>query len=181
MWDAGRQQVGEEVFTIEAEFVTEHLKIWGELRSPEGRLSDHLNSSSTSIEIQPFSVERVFSGEQIELAGSHAHITKDHLLFIVPITEPDDRPNGNNGAWTRLMAKRCWAAFGRYSLSGIVHVEAGWDPRLMLRSLSQKQFIPFTEVTIGNPDGTSREHRTAIVNRACLELLALRDLEHHTP
>jgi hypothetical protein len=74
------------------------------------------------------------------------------------------------------MTKECWAAFGRYVLSGKAHVEAGWDPMLMLRSLAQKQFIPFTEVTITNPDGSTRQHATAIVNREALELLALKDL-----
>jgi hypothetical protein len=176
MWDAGRQQVGEELYTIEAEFVTEHLTVWGELRSPEGRLSDHLNSSATSVEIKPFAVTRVFGEGPVDLAGFHAHISKAHLLFIVPITEPDNRSNGYGGGWTRTMTKECWAAFGRYVLSGKAHVEAGWDPMLMLRSLAQKQFIPFTEVTITNPDGSTRQHATAIVNREALELLALKDL-----
>jgi len=72
--EIGQQYVDEGLHTITAEFFTEHLAISGEMSTPEGRLSDHLNGSATSIEIRPASVQGLFTGEEIDLAGGHAHI-----------------------------------------------------------------------------------------------------------
>src|SRR5579859_9279 len=90
--EISQADVEQGLYTLEAEFVTEHLVIRGELSSPEGRLSDHLNSSTQSVEIRPTTVQRIFTGDRIDLAGAHAHVTKAHLLFIVPIAEPE-RPD----------------------------------------------------------------------------------------
>jgi hypothetical protein len=59
---------------------------------------------------------------------------------------------------------------------GKIHAEVGRDPRLILRSLEEKQFLPFTEVTITNPDRTTRECHTVIVNRSHFEMLALQGM-----
>jgi hypothetical protein len=174
--EIGQQYVDEGLHTITAEFFTEHLAISGEMSTPEGRLSDHLNGSATGIEIRPSSVQGLFTGEEIDLAGAHAHITKAHLLFVVPMVERDADSNSNGKNWQWTITKRCWAAFGRYTLVGKIHAEVGRDPRLILRSLEEKQFLPFTEVTITNPDGTTRECHTVIVNRSHFEMLALQGI-----
>jgi hypothetical protein len=60
-------------------------------------------------------------------------------------------------------------------LVGKIHAEAGRDPRLILRTLEHRQFLPFTECTATMPDGSVRNAGTVIVNRHNLEMLALRD------
>lgn len=165
----------EGLHTFEAEFVTEHLVVCGEVCGPDGRLSDHLNGSAPSVEIRPHSVKRASTGGNIDLGGAHAVITKAHLLFVVPISEPRRPSNGENSNWTWTTAKRCWAALGRHGLGGNIHAEAGRDSRLILRALEQRQFLPFTEVTITHPDGAASSHGTVIINRAHVEMLALRD------
>ncbi len=174
--EISQQYVDEGLNTLTADFITEHLAIRGEISTPEGRLSDHLNGSATSIDIRPSSVQRVFADGEIDLAGAHAHITKAHLLFVVPLTERGAQVNRDEARWQWTMTKRCWAAFGRYGLVGKIHAEVGRDPRLILRSLEEKQFLPFTEVTITYPDGTTRDCDAVIVNRSHFEMLALQDM-----
>ncbi len=168
-------QADEGLYTVEGEFVTEHLCVRGELKGPNTRLSDHLNSSTSSVLVRPSGVVRLTTGATIDLAGSHAAISKAHLLFVVPLSEPARPRREENSAWKRTSAKRAWAGLGRYSLSGKVHTEVWRDHRLVLRDLEQKQFLPFTDVTVTYPDCSAREFETVIVNRAHIELLALRD------
>lgn len=174
--DRSQAEVDQGLYTLEAEFVTEHLVIQGELSSPEGRLSDHLNSSSQSVEIQPTTVRRIYSGDSIDLAGAHAHVTKAHLLFIVPIVEPARPQHVVESVRTSKMTKQCWAALGRYSIVGQIHAEALRDPRLILRGLEHKQFLPFTDAQITAPDGSTHSYGAVLVNRAHLEMLALRNI-----
>jgi hypothetical protein len=171
----GQAQVGDGVYVIQAEFYTEHLVIRGEITCPDMRLSDHLNSSAPHIEIRPHHVERIITGHHIDLPGAHAHITKAHLLFTLPISEPERPPRADNVAWTWTMTRRAWANLGRYALNGKIHAEAGRDPRLILRALEHRQFIPFTESMLTLPDGSDRSAGTVIINRNNLEMLALRD------
>jgi hypothetical protein len=173
--DTGHPRVGEGIYTIEAEFFTEHFVVRGEITCPDMRLSDHLNSSAPSIEIRPQYVERIMTGSHIDLPGAHAHLTKAHLLFTLPISEPERPPRADNVAWTWTMNRRAWAGLGRYTLVGRIHAEAGRDPRLILRSLEHRQFLPFTESTLTMPDGSARSAGTVIINRHNLEMLALRD------
>jgi hypothetical protein len=173
--DMGHLQVGDGVYTIEAEFYTEHLIVRGEITSPDLRLSDHLNSSAPSIEIRPQHVERIMTGAHIDLPGAHAHVTKAHLLFTLPVSEPERPPRADNVAWTWTMTRRAWAGLGRYMMVGKIHAEAGRDPRLILRSLEHRQFLPFTECTVTMPDGSVISAGTIIINRHNLEMLALRD------
>lgn len=159
--------------SIEAEFYTEQFVVRGDLISPEARLSDHLNSSTTMLEVRPTHVHRSLSGLPINVAGNYAYIAKGHLLFVLPIDEPEVPSSVENGYWTRTITTTCWAGLGRFSLVGRVHMEAGRNPRLFLRSLEQRQFVPFTNVRLTFPDGTVREYPSVFVNRFHLELLAV--------
>src|SRR5437588_10866204 len=111
---------------IEGEFYSEHFVIRGEVSSPETRLSDHLNGSTATFELTPTLVQRSVSGLRVNVAGSHAYIAKSHLLFVIPLLEPD-RSSTENSAWARTITHTCWAGFGRYSLVGKIHMEAGRD------------------------------------------------------
>jgi hypothetical protein len=166
----------EGVHTIEGEFVTENLMICGELSGPDTRLSDHLNSSTANIVIRPSGGARLSPSGSVDLVGSHAAINKAHLLFVVPLREPE-RPSGHdNAAWKATQPRRAWIGLGRYTVTGKVHTEAWRGAHLVLRDLEQKQFVPLTDVTVTHPDGTTRDLRALIVNRARVELFALRDL-----
>ena len=74
------------------------------------------------------------------------------------------------------VTRRCWGAVGRYSLVAKVQSEAGRDPRVVLRSLEEKQFLPLNEVAITFPDNVVRDYPAVIVNRFHLELLAITGL-----
>lgn len=161
--------------TVEAEFVTDFLLIQGEISTPESRLSDHMNSSTTSVEIRPSRVVHVVSGDVVDLQGNQAQVTKAHLLYVVPLTEPEP-VNGKSGAWTWTRTMHCWVAFGGYRLSGRIHAEAGRDARLIMRMLEQKQFLPLTEVSITHPSGETSGYGAVIVNRSRVEMLSLRDV-----
>lgn len=161
---------------VEAEFYTENLVIRGEMTIPETRLSDHLNSNASSVDIRPFHVEQLPSRRHIDLPGAFGHLTKAHLLFVLPLSEPQGPPRAMNEAWEWKMTRRCWGAVGRYSLVAKVQSEAGRDPRVILRSLEEKQFLPLNEVAITFPDNVVRDYPTVIVNRYHLELLAITGL-----
>jgi hypothetical protein len=171
--DADEKPLNEGLYTIEAQFVTDSLVIHGEVVSPDDRLSDHLNGTSSDVEIRPIEAHRFGGGSHMNLSGSYAHITKAYLLFIVPLAEPTRSPTRANQAWRRTVTRRCWAGAGGYSISGHIHAEAGRDPRLILRSLGEKRFLPFTDATVTFPDGASRDYPAIIVNRYRLELLTL--------
>ena len=158
--------------TIEAEFFTEHLVVRGEVTSPEVRLSDHLNSSTSTFEVDPSRIHRTLGGSRADFKGSSAYINKSHLLFVLPIDETVAvRPA--HDSWSQTITQRCWAALGRYALVGKVHMEATRNPRFFLRSLERRQFLPFTDVRLTFPDGTTRDYPAVIVNRFQMELLAL--------
>ncbi|MGI8827436.1 MAG: hypothetical protein ACR2JC_17755 [Chloroflexota bacterium] len=167
--------IDEGLYTIEAEFYTDHLIIHGEIVSPNLRLSDYLNSSLAGVEIRPLAVQRVASGAAVDLPKAQAHIYKAHLLFIVPLDEPSRPDRENNAAWTRTTTRRCWAGLGRYSIDGQIHEEAGRDTRLILRSFEHRQFIPLTEATVTLPEGGGRSCRAIIVNQSALEMIAIRE------
>lgn len=173
--DAGVLSVSEGLYTSEAVFFTEHFVIRGQVVSPERRLSDYLNSSLVSAEIRPKSVQRILTGGGVDLTRSHAHITKAHLLFIIPVAEPDPVPGDAKGSLPVTTVRRCWAALGQYTLTGRIQAEPNRDSRLILRSLERNQFIPFTDVLVTYPDGQTHEYSTIIVNRAHLEVLALEE------
>lgn len=158
---------------IEAEFYTEQFVIRGEVTSPEMRLSDHLNSSTATLELKPSGVQRSLSGLRVNIAGGFAYISKAHLLFVVPIQEPAGPAGGDGSMRVRTITHLCWAGLGRYSLLGSLHMEAGRNPKLFLRSLEQRQFLPFTDVRLTFPDGAVREYPMVVVNRFEIELLAL--------
>ena len=166
----------EGLYTSEAVFYTEHFVIRGQVVTPERRLSDYLNSSLSSAEIRPRSVHRILTGGGVDLSNSHANITKAHLLFVIPVAEPDSVRVDGNGAHSVLVPRRSWAAFGRYTLRGRIHVEHQREARIMLRSLERNQFVPFTDVTITYPDGLMHEYGTVIVNRSHLEVFALEEI-----
>ncbi len=170
------QQVGEAhadgLHALQAEFYTEHLMIQGEIVSVDLRISDHLNSSADTIHIRPIYAER-HDGSRIHVNVAHASITKAHLLFILPMLEPDPTPRADNPAWAFTMTRPVWAALGRYQVNGKVHTEAGRAARQVLRAFEQKQFFPITDGVVSMPDGSERGYPTVIVNRSHLEILAI--------
>jgi hypothetical protein len=159
--------------TIHAEFITEHLSVGGEVSGPEARLSDVLNSSVPSVGFKPLSVTRGSIGGQIDLSGSYAHLTKSRLLFVVPVREPERTRGHGNAAWKQTAQRRCWVGIGPYSLVGTLHTEVGVDPRFYLR-LMENQFIPIANAAITFPNGSVCDYPVVIVNRAHVDLLALR-------
>ena len=170
--DLDRAGIDSGVFSFATEFSTEHFVVQARLSSPERRLSDHLNGSVASVDIRPVSALHLRTGVSTELGRTHAQITKARILFVVPIAEPD-RPSGqSNAAWKATSKYGAWAGVGPYSIGGTIHTDAGPDPQIVLRLLD-KQFLPFTNVTITFPDGETRQLPTIIVNRQYLDLLAL--------
>jgi len=159
--------------TIEGEFYTEHLVVLGRLACPESRLSDHLNSATTTFDLSPARVQRSLTGLRVNVTGNRAYITKSHLLFVLPVLEPTDIRSGANPRWTPTLTQTCWAGVGRYSLVGSAHMAAEQNPRLFMRSLEQRRFLPLTDVKLTFPDGAVKEYATVIVNRHHVELLAL--------
>ncbi|GAC1398612.1 MAG: hypothetical protein NVSMB52_12130 [Chloroflexota bacterium] len=171
MWtDTAQQPDG--LSTIEAVFFTEHFVIRGAITTPETRLSDHLNSSTTTIEIQPSSMQHISTGQGVDSPLGYAYITKAHLLFIAPLQEPSP-PTAPNISWARTCIHSCWAGIGRYSLTGKVHTEAERSTRLALRAQDQRQFLAFTGVALVKPDRGVSHYPTIIVNRHHLEVLVL--------
>ena len=170
--DLDRAGMDSGVFAFTTEFYTEHFVVHARLSSPERRLSDHLNGSVASVDIRPVSALQLGTGVAADLSRTHAQITKARILFVVPIAEPD-RPTGHsNAAWKATSKYGAWAGVGPYSISGTIHTDAGRDPQIALRLLD-KQFLPFTAVTITSPDGEVKHFPTIIVNRQYLDLLAL--------
>ncbi|HEY8686144.1 MAG TPA: hypothetical protein VIO57_11105 [Chloroflexota bacterium] len=170
--ETDRAGIDSGVFAFTTEFYTEHFVVHAKLSSPERRLSDHLNGSVASVDIRPVSALQLSTGVAAELGRTHAQITKARILFVVPIAEPD-RPSGqSNAAWKATSKYGAWAGVGPYSISGTIHTDAGRDPQIALRLLD-KQFLPFTAVTITFPDGETQRFPTIIVNRQYLDLLAL--------
>lgn len=162
------------VYSFMAEFLTDQRAIRAELTSPEIRLSDHLNSSTTSVDIRPSSVTHGALGPHIDLPGTSALLTKALVRLVIPIAEPE-RPRGaGNAAWKPTVQRNCWMGIGAYRVDGTIHTEAGRDPHRVLRLLD-KQFLPVTRATVSYPDGTSHEYDTVIVNRFHLDMLAIKD------
>jgi hypothetical protein len=164
---------------IEAEFFTEHFVVRGHLTSPESRLSDHLNSSTATFKLHPSRVLRSVSGLRVNVAASQALLAKAHLLLAIPMSEVAGRgaaaagqPAGH-ALWRQTISQLCWAGIDRYSLVGSVHMDADRDPRLFLRSLEERRFLPITNARVTFPDGSVREFATVIVNRLRLEILAI--------
>src|SRR5947209_6375530 len=147
MWtqDVDDLLLDEGLCTIEAEFLTTELRIRASITSPESRLSDHLNSSTSMIEIQPTHVETLSAGEAIEIDGRDAYLSKAHLLAVIPILEPDGQVPAAAALWVGTISQTCWVGLGAYSVAGRLHMDAERNPRLFLRSLEQRQFIPLTD------------------------------------
>jgi hypothetical protein len=161
------------LYTISAEFYTEHLSVGSEIRSPEPRLSDLLNSSAPTLDLKPLNVNRPGNGGHVDLTGSYAHVTKSRVLFVIPLREPRRPRSQMNAAWKQTVERRCWAALGPYTLCGTMHTEVGADDRFLLRLLD-RQFVPITQAVVTSPDGTARDYGAVIINRAHLDLLTLR-------
>lgn len=160
------------VHTFTADFFTEQWIARAELKSPEIRLSEHLNSSTKNLELWPQVVERGAGSDPVDMTGSFALINKARLLFVVPLVEPERPTGSSNIAWKRTTAHQCWVGIGPYTIVGKIHAEQGRHPIIGLRLLD-KQFMPLTETTLTYPHGTKCEYDTIIVNRAYLDMLVL--------
>ena len=170
--DLGQTVTGEGLNRMEAEFVTEGLTVQGEDTSPETRMSDFLNGSARSVEIQPRGV-RMRLGSVHDLSETMGGLTKAQILFVIPIYEPEPLERGDGRALSWLTKYRCWVAVGQYHMEGYVHAEQYRDPRLLLRALEQRQFLPISDVELTYLDGTTAQRPTVIVNRWRLELLSV--------
>jgi hypothetical protein len=175
MWtqDVDDLLLDEGLCSIEAEFLTGELRVQARVLSPEPRLSDHLNSATSMIELQPSRVQRLAGGPMIDVSGHPAYLSKAHLLAVIPIEEKDGPAPAGSTLWKGTISQTCWAALAQYSIVGRLHMEAGRDPRLFLRSLEQRQFVPLTDARLTLPDGTVREYPTVVINRYQLHLLVL--------
>ena len=160
------------VHTFTSEFYTEHFIVQAKLSSPERRLSDQLNGALATVDVRPISALQVATGAGADLTRSHAQITKARVLFVIPIAEPERLVGQSNAAWKVTSKYAAWAGVGPYTISGTIHTDAGRDPSIALRLLD-KQFLPFTAVSILFPSGETRKFPTIIVNRQHLDLLAL--------
>jgi hypothetical protein len=159
--------------TVEAEFYTQNFVVRGRVASPETRLSDHLNSAASTFELLASRVLRSVGGLRVNMATGSTYVAKSHLLFALPVADAHGQWPARNEFWTHTLGQTCWAGVDRYSLLGTLHVDARGDPRLFLRSLEQRHFLPMTNVRLTFPDGSVREYPAVIVNRHHVELLAL--------
>jgi hypothetical protein len=169
--DLGQPAAGEGLHKMEAQFLTEHLVIHAEVTSAETRMSDYLNGSSRSVEVQPIDV-RLLTGSGRDLSNTMAHLTKAQLMFVIPLMEPEVRER-DSSSWSWYLKYRCWAAMGHYHVVGNVHAENYRDPRLLLRALEQRQFLPFSDAELTYPDGRVVTYPAVIVNRWHLEVLSV--------
>jgi hypothetical protein len=169
---AVQDQYGRALYVFIADFYSDYRRVRATLVSPEYRLSDHLNGSATSIDVEPLFAQA--HGKPLsDLTQTRAQISKSRVLFVVPVTEP----HGNTGspdAWRETAEHRCWAALGPYNLMGALYTEPGRDPHIALVQRG-KQFVPLTGVSLYCPDGTMEQHSVLLVNRAHLEVLAFRE------
>src|SRR5579864_2532001 len=175
MWtqDVDDLLLDEGLCTIEAEFLTADLRIHASIISPETRLSDHLNSSTSMLELQPTRVEALASGKALEVSGHASYLNKAHLLAVIPIQEPDTQVPAADTLWVGTLSQTCWVALGPYTVEGKIHMDAGRNPRLILRSLEQRHFVPLTDARVTAPDGTVTNHPAILVNRHHFHLLVL--------
>jgi hypothetical protein len=170
--DLGQQSAGEGLNRMEAEFITSNLTVHAEVTSPETRMSDFLNGSSRSIEVQPLRV-RTRSGAVLDLSQTMAGLTKAQILMAIPIFEPESTERAEGAGLSWYLKYRCRAVVGQYSIAGNVHAENYRDPRLLLRALEQRQFLPLSDAEITYTDGTTVQRSTVILNRWHLELLSV--------
>jgi hypothetical protein len=175
MWtqDVDDVLLDEGICTIEAEFLTSDLLIRARVTSPEARLSDHLNSSTSMLELQPSRVERLTTRQTIDVSSHTAYLSKAHLVAVLPIDEPEGQMAEGPTAWKGTISQNCRAALSGYTLAGRLHMDADRNPRLFLRSLEQRQFVPLTDARLTYPDGAVRECATIVVNRHQIHLLVL--------
>ena len=162
--------------TLTAEFHTDELTIHAQIDSPEGRLSDHLNGSLSTVDVQPVAVTWNRTGAAIEVQAPHAIIDKAHVLFVVPTREPHKTGGPGTGSWRRMNTLPCWASVGPFTLTGTIHLdpERG-DPRIALRLL-EKLFLPLTDVRLTQANGETKEYGALLVNRKKIDMLALLSL-----
>lgn len=161
------------LFRFTADFFTAHRIVHADLTGAELRLSDCLNSSKETVDIQPSYLTNSDEGDRVDFDRGFGTLNKSGLLFVVPLVEPKRLPSAGNASWKATKRNACWAGIGPYQIAGTIHTEAGRDPRIALRLLD-KQFVPLTDVKITLPDRNIREFPTIIVNRTHLEVLAVR-------
>ncbi len=155
-----------------SDFYTEHFVIQAKLTSPERRLSDHLNSSVSTVDVRPLAAVQHNIETETELAGGHAQVVKSRILFVVPLSEPERPRAPDNSAWKATTKYAAWGGTGPYSFRGSIHSDTGRDPQFVLRLLD-KQFVPFTGVTVTLPDGSRQSYPAILVNRLQLDMLSL--------
>jgi hypothetical protein len=164
-----------EGLTLRALFHTDELTLTADLLTADTRLSDVLNSSLPTVEVRPLQVRWNRGGSSVDLDSPHALMEKDHILFVIPVTEPSRPSHGSTANWRSMSTLPCWASLGPYTLTGTVHVDANRDPRVALRLLD-KQFVPLTDVSLTTAGGDAREYSTIVINRKRIDMLALLSL-----
>jgi hypothetical protein len=165
------QPRGDVGYLFRADFYTPHRVIGAELVTPEPRLTDHLNSSLPIVDVRAMTIVQR-GGINIELARSASHLLKSFIIFVVPLSEPSAVETEGNPHWQQRTKRRCRMGATLYQITGNIHTEPLPDPRAALRALDQ-QFVPVTEVTLSQPDGTAQDYPVIIVNRLNLDMLAL--------
>jgi hypothetical protein len=161
--------------TLSALFHTDELTLTAELLTSDTRLSDYLNSSLSTVDVRPLQVRRNRTESSIDLDAPHAIMEKDHILFVIPVSEPSRMTMQGHHEWRQMTKLPCWASLGPYTLTGTIHLDSDRDPRVALRLLD-KQFLPITDVKLTTVTGEERDYSAVIVNRTHLDMLALLSL-----
>lgn len=152
---------GPYVFTCEV--ATDYRNAQARFVSPEVRLSDWLNGSTPTLEVDAI--------EGIPLSGEPAGgiIGKSSILFAAPLTEPE-RPH--RALWQVTAQYQVWSSLGPYEITGTLHLEVGLDPVVALRVMD-RVFVPITEATVHHPSGVVTSYDVIFINRSRAGILAL--------
>lgn len=159
--------------TFTADLYSDYRRVRAILASSESRLLDHLNDSQTTIDVEPVFAQG-HSRRQSDLTSTRTQISKTRVLFVVPLAGRS-RNHGKAIVWHPSARHRCWAALGPYNVMGLLYADAGPDPHIA-RGRTGNQFIPLTGVTLYCPDGSIEHHNTLLVNRAHLDILAIKEM-----
>ncbi|HZU13531.1 MAG TPA: hypothetical protein VFB58_11890 [Chloroflexota bacterium] len=157
--------VPEGPYEFVVEVATDYRAVETRFISPEIRLSDALNSSVPTVEVD------AVEGLPLPGAPQGAIISKASVLYMVPLAEPE-RPRG--ALWRVTAKHHIWLAIGPYEIAGIIHLDVGVDPLVALRLLD-RTFVPITEARIEHTSGAVADYDVVLINRERAAILALSD------
>jgi hypothetical protein len=163
------QREGDEPSAVVAEFHTAELVVVGEVSGLEGRFSDFLNISDTSIEVKPKSIQLRRTGERVDLDTRHAVLDKEQLLLVTGTMDPQH--HADPFTWRETQGCQCWLSLGLFVVTATIHLHPDLDPRTALSRLDS-HFISLTGAAVRSPEST-REYGLVFVNRRHVSMLTL--------